>query len=127
MTLVRWITEMGMGVDVHGGDYTKAARRAVSDALRHSSLNFFDAAGKTVHDMHVEVVIAVSDPAAVDTEAVASEVPYGTVTITPVAGGLDVPAPRAGDRMVIANAAVLVSFEDGEEPIGEAAPPSPSP
>lgn len=35
----RWITEMGMGVDVHGWDYTKAARRAVSDALRHSSLN----------------------------------------------------------------------------------------
>ena len=57
MSLVRWITEMGMGVDVHGGDYTKAARRAVSDALRHSSLNFFEAAGKTVHDMHVKVVI----------------------------------------------------------------------
>ncbi len=29
MAKTRWITEMGMGVDVHGGDYTKAARRAV--------------------------------------------------------------------------------------------------
>lgn len=124
MSLVRWITEMGMGVDVHGGDYTKAARRAVSDALRHSSLNFFDAAGKTVHDMHVEVIIAVHDPTAVDTEAIAAEVPYGTVTVTPVTGGLDVPSPRAGDRMVIANAAILVSFEDGTDPIGEAAPTS---
>ncbi len=28
---------MGMGFDVPGNDYTKAARRAVSDALRHSS------------------------------------------------------------------------------------------
>ena len=65
---------MGMGVDVHGGDYTKAARRAVSDALRHSSLNFFEAAGKTRDDMHVEVVIAVADPDAVDTAAIAAEV-----------------------------------------------------
>ena len=31
---------MGMGVDVHGRDATKAARRAVSDAIRHSSLGF---------------------------------------------------------------------------------------
>ena len=38
---------MGMGVDVHGWDYTKAARRAVSDALRHSSLNFFKVTDKT--------------------------------------------------------------------------------
>ncbi len=41
MARVRCITEMGMGVDVHGKDSTKAARRAVSDALRHSSLSFF--------------------------------------------------------------------------------------
>ena len=92
MALVRWITEMGMGVDVHGGDYTKAATRAVSDALRHSSLNFFEAAGKTRDDMHVEVVIAVADPDAVDTAAIAAEVPYGTVTVSPVSGGLDVPS-----------------------------------
>ena len=113
MTLVRWITEMGMGVDVHGGDYTKAARRAVSDALRHSSLNFFDAAGKTVDDMHIEVMIAVADPDAIDVTTIAEEVPYGTVSVTPVAGGLDVASPRRGDRMVIANAAILVSFDDG--------------
>ena len=42
MTKIRYLTEMGMGVDVHGGDYTKAACRAVADALRHSSLNFFN-------------------------------------------------------------------------------------
>lgn len=108
----RWITEMGMGVDVHGNDYTKAARRAVSDALRHSSLNFFAAAGKTRDDMHVEVRIGVQDPAAVDCDAVASEVPYGTVTVSAQSGGLDVPAPSGPDGIVIANAAILVSFID---------------
>ena len=34
----RIILELGMGNDLHGGDYTKAALRAVDDALRHSSL-----------------------------------------------------------------------------------------
>ena len=38
MTRVRCVTEIGMGVDVHGRDATKAAKRAVSDAIRHSSL-----------------------------------------------------------------------------------------
>ena len=91
MALVRWVTEMGMSVDVHGRDYTKAARRAVSDALRHSSLNFFGAADKTRDDMHVEVIVAVRA----------------------VAGGLNVP-PVEGttDGVVIANAAILVSFPE---------------
>ena len=108
----RWITEMGMGVDVHGGDYTKAAKRAVSDALRHSSLNFFRVTDKTLDEMHVEVRIGVADPSQVDMAAVAAEVPYGTVTVTPVAGGLDVEAPDgANDKLIIANAAILVSFD----------------
>jgi hippurate hydrolase len=47
MARVRCITEMGMGVDVHGRDATKAAKRAVSDAIRHSSLGFFRMVGKT--------------------------------------------------------------------------------
>ncbi|MFT7648889.1 MAG: hypothetical protein ACI8Y4_003644 [Candidatus Poriferisodalaceae bacterium] len=112
MALVRWITEMGMGVDVHGHDYTKAGRRAVSDALRHSSLNFFTAAGKTRDDMNVEVIIGVAEPDAVDLNAIAAEVPYGTVTVRAVAGGLDVPAQDGPDGIVIANAAILVSFAD---------------
>ena len=39
----RMITEMGMGSDVHGRDYTQAAERAVFDAIHHSSLHFFKA------------------------------------------------------------------------------------
>lgn len=114
MTSTRWITEMGMGVDVHGNDYTKAARRAVSDALRHSSLNFFNAAGKTKDDMLVEVRIGVQKPELVDTAAVAEEIPYGTPTVKTFLGGLDVEAPSGDDGMVIANAAVLVSFVNND-------------
>src|SRR5918911_124540 len=67
MPLHRCITEMGMGVDVHGRDATKAAKRAVSDAIRHSSLGFVRLFGKTPHDMFVDVTIGVPNPDAVDT------------------------------------------------------------
>jgi uncharacterized protein (TIGR02058 family) len=105
---------MGMGVDVHGRDGTKAARRAVSDAIRHSSVGFFRMVGKTPHDMFVDVTVGVPDPGAVDTSAVAKELPYGTVTVTAVKGGLEVPAEQGSDAIIIANAAVIVSLDDGK-------------
>jgi uncharacterized protein (TIGR02058 family) len=70
---------MGMCVDVHGKDATKAARRAVSDAIRHSSLSFVRMFGKTPQDMFVDVTICVPNPDGVDMAAVAKELPYGTV------------------------------------------------
>jgi uncharacterized protein (TIGR02058 family) len=105
---------MGMGVDVHGRDATKAAKRAVSDAIRHSSLGFFRMLGKTANDMFVDVTIGVPDPGAVDTSAVATELPYGTVTVTAVKGGLEVPTEQGSDSIIIANAAVIVSLDDGK-------------
>jgi uncharacterized protein (TIGR02058 family) len=114
MARVRCITEMGMGVDVHGRDATKAAKRAVSDAIRHSSVGFFRLVGKTPHDMFVDVTVGVPDPDSVDTDAVAKELPYGTVTVRAVKGGLEIPAEAGSDAIIIANAAVLVSLEDGK-------------
>jgi uncharacterized protein (TIGR02058 family) len=114
MARVRCITEMGMGVDVHGKDATKAAKRAVSDAIRHSSLGFFRMLGKTANDMFVEVVIGVPHPATVDEAAVAKELPYGTVMVRAVKGGLEIPAEEGSDAIIIANAAVIVSLDDGK-------------
>ncbi|ACI93512.1 conserved hypothetical protein [Afipia carboxidovorans OM5] len=112
MARVHCMTEMGMGVDIHGKDPTKAAQRAVVDALRHASLNFFELVGKTRHDMFVDVVVAVpADPEKVDIAAVAKELPYGTVTVTAVKGGLAVPVMNGTDSTFIANAAVIVSME----------------
>ena len=114
MARVRCITEMGMGVDVHGRDATKAARRAVSDAIRHSSLGFFRMLGKTANDMFVDVTIAVPNPESVDTAVVAKELPYGTVQVKAVAGGLEIPSDIGNDPILIANATVIVSFDDGK-------------
>src|SRR3954462_6390928 len=113
MPRIRCITEMGMGVDVHGRDATKAARRAVSDAIRHSSLGFFRMVGKTSSDMFVDVTIGVPDPDSVDTAAVAKELPYGMVTATAVKGGPEIPAESGSDSTIIANAAVIVSLDEG--------------
>lgn len=115
MALVRCLTEMGMGVDVHGRDYTLAARRAVSDAIRHSSISFFRLLDRSVDEMHVEVNIGIPNPTAVDTAAVAAELPHGQVNVVVVAGGLEVPNESGTDAMVIANAAVLVSFEEHKQ------------
>ncbi len=113
MSLVRCFTEMGMGVDVHGSDYTKAARRAVSDAIRHSSIGVFRLLDRSVDDMHVQVTVAVARPDQVDMAAVAAELPHGTVTVEAAAGGLDVPGADGSDPIVIANAAVRVLMDDG--------------
>ena len=45
MARKRVILELGTGNDLHGGDYTKAALRAVQDALHHSSLSMIRSLG----------------------------------------------------------------------------------
>ena len=112
MALTRYLTEMGMGVDVHGRDYTKAACRAVSDALRHSSLNFFKALGKSHEDMRITVKVAVSEPEKLDVERIASEIPYGSVTVDPCKGVLDIDSEAGLDPIVVANAGIIVCFEE---------------
>lgn len=112
MTKQRYVTEMGLGVDVHGRDYTNAARRAVSDAIRHSSLNFFKALDKSPRDMQITLKIGSPNLEAIDTNAVAAELPYGTVHVEVEQGGLEVPNDDGKDAIVMINAAVLVYFDD---------------
>ena len=114
MAMVRCVTEMGMGVDVHGLDYTKAATRAVFDAIHHSSLGFQRMLGKTADDMTVDVTIGVSKPDQVDTAAVAATLPHGTASCKAVLGGLEIPSVDGNDGLLIANAVIIVSFDDGK-------------
>src|SRR5205085_9435891 len=102
MTLKRVITEFGAGNDLHGGDYTKAAVRAVQDAIHHSSLTFIRTLGIDPRTMQVEVTIGAQRPDKVDAEAVKAVLPHGQVTVEVVKGGLDIPDDEAGDVAVIA-------------------------
>ena len=99
------VLEFGMGVDVHGGDCTKAACRAVSDAIRHSSLPLLQEVRERGGRMLVDVTVAVPDPASVNADVVRRELPHGEVTIHAVSGGLRVPGADA----IIACAAITVS------------------
>jgi uncharacterized protein (TIGR02058 family) len=115
MTAKRIILEMGSGNDLHGGDYTKAAIRAVQDALHHSSLSFFRSLRLDPRGMLVEVTIGVQQPGKVNAEAVKASLPHGIVTVKVVKGGLDIPDETLGDVAVIASAAVAVRFEVGDK------------
>ena len=110
--LDRVILEMGSGVSLHGTDYTKAACRAVEDAIHHSSLSFMRELGMDPDaEMTVEVTIGVQDPSAVDIKAVAAMLPHGNATVRVVKGGLNVPYPERGYETIIASAAVA-AFAD---------------
>ena len=102
---------MGAGNDLHGGDYTKAAIRAVEDALHHSSLTFIRALGIDKDTLRVDVTIGVQKPDEVDTEKVKGSLPVGKVSVRTVQGGLDVEDEVVGDFAVIASAAIEVRIE----------------
>jgi uncharacterized protein (TIGR02058 family) len=111
MPLKRFILEMGAGNDLHGGDYTKAALRAVQNALHHSSLAFIRSLGLNSKEMQVEVTIGVQEPAKVDAEKIKASLPHGQVTVNVVKGGLNVPEEGTHDMAVIASAAIAVRFD----------------
>ena len=111
MAKKRIILELGSGNDLHGGDYTKAALRAVQDALHHSSLSFLKALEIAPSKMLVEVTIGVQKPEQVDTAKVKASLPHGQVIVKAVKGGLDVPDDQGGDVAVIASAAIAVRLE----------------
>ena len=111
MPLKRVILVMGTGNDLHGGDYTKAAVRAVNDALHHSSIGITRAVGADIESMNVEVTIGVQQPDRVDTDVVKATLPHGQVTVNAVKGGIDVPDEAGGDFAIIANAAIVVRLD----------------
>lgn len=111
----RIILEMGSGNDLYGMDYTKAACRAVQDALHHSSIVLFKSLGRDHQDMRVQVTIGVQAPEQVDLERVRAELPRGRAHVTAVLGGLNVLDADQGTTHVLATAAVeaFLSIEPG--------------
>lgn len=111
MPKTRVILELGSGNDLHGSDYTKAALRAVQDALHHSSLSFIRSLKIDKSKLDVEVTIGVQRPEQVDIEAVRKSLPVGNVAVRAVKGGLDVADPENNDPAIIASAAIAVRIE----------------
>ena len=85
MAWKRMVLEIGMGTDIRGGDSTKAAVRALKDALWHNSLSIGAAVGQVL--------------------------PHGTGTCEVVEGGLRIPNASGTDVTLIAHAAAAVYLD----------------
>ncbi len=115
MALQRYIIEIGTGIDMHGGNVTKAAQKAIKDAVSHSCLcGLFDILNiKDPNQMHIHVKVACPYPEELDNEEVLKAVPFGSTEMEVAWGGLLVrglglPQLGEGDTIVVAVAALTV-------------------
>ncbi|UFJ41681.1 Lin0512 family protein [Brevibacillus humidisoli] len=93
--------EIGMGIDLHGQDVTKASIRAVQNAIHHNSMPGLRSVlpDNDLHNMKVNVRLAVpADKEKVDLDAVRAELPYGQVAFEVIDGGM--PLTLVGSRAV---------------------------
>ncbi|WP_170760964.1 Lin0512 family protein [Ruegeria lacuscaerulensis] len=111
MAKTRVLVEFGMGTSLRRKDYTEAALRAIKDALWHNSINMAELFGFPKEAMIIDAEIGVQQPDQVDVERLKAVFPYGQPNITVTQGGLDVDKPDSEGRTVIANAALVVSFD----------------
>jgi uncharacterized protein (TIGR02058 family) len=111
MTMKRVMVEIGMGTDIRGPDYTKAAVRALRDALWHNGLSVANALGKPTDSMVVDVHIGVPKPELVNKEEILAVLPHGTGTVTVVQGGLEIPNDAGTGSTLIANCAAIVRLD----------------
>jgi uncharacterized protein (TIGR02058 family) len=115
----RYLVEVGTGVDLHGEDETKAAQRAVKDAISHSSmvglgqLFKIKSFSELEEALMVDVTVATPSPEKVDGDAVLATLPEGKRRINVVKGGLRFPAESTKEEakthaIVMANAVIVV-------------------
>ena len=115
MALKSMVMAFGMGTDIRGGDYTKAAVRALEAALRQNSIVFAEAFGVSKEEMLVKIVIGVARPDQVDKAAVAAVLPYGKAEVTVEEGGMDTPRESGSGVTILANAALTVYLDLPED------------
>lgn len=117
----RFIVELGSGADLHGMDVTKAACRAVRDAIGHSCLcGLVEILGRTnFNGVVVEVMLACPFPEQIDTTKVLAELPVGTRSLRTVKGGMVAEGLCVEDfgegcsSILVVNAAITVFVEMG--------------
>ena len=121
MALKRFVVELGTGSDLHGEDVTKAACRAVRDAIGHSCLcGLLEIPGMgELGDVIVDILIACPRPEEVDLEMVMAQAPVGRKQARAEPGGVmdhGVCAPEFAadcDQILAANAVVTVFVNFG--------------
>ena len=111
MALKRMVLQMGQGTDIRGADSTKAAERAVRDALWRNFLRIADVLGQPRENMDIQVLIGAPRPETIDKAAVAAVFPYGKIEVICHEGGLEIATPEGTDSTLLAHAAVVVRMD----------------
>jgi len=112
----RFIVEFGTGADLHGGNVTEAAQRAVKDAMSHCCLcGISEIFGiKDLREVRIEVKIGCPYPEKLDRHEVLKDLSfYEDISLEVVDGGMEVqglhmPIMGEGDQIVIVVAAITV-------------------
>ena len=120
MAYKRYLIEFDTGVDLHGGNVTKAAQKALKGAISHCCMaGMVDLLNvpEPMKNIRLDVKIGAPFPEKVDVSKV-NEVlpPYQNVNIEVVQGGmtakgLHVESMGEGDTIVMVNAAITVSVD----------------
>jgi uncharacterized protein (TIGR02058 family) len=119
MTRQRFAIELGYAADLHGEDMTKAAVRAVRDAVSRICLcGIVEICGRDrFQGVYVHADVAVPHPDEVDREAVLASIPIGETSLNVTNGGMSVPGIEVPcfasgvSNIVVACAALTVSVE----------------
>ena len=109
MSKLQFAVQMGFGTDLKGKDFTKAASRAVHDALHRNFLVIGSAFDLPLSEMIVDIRVGVTNPDRVDLNAIKALAPVGKVSVQAVHGGLEV--AMMDEITIIANAIVTVSYD----------------
>ncbi len=111
MSLKRLVLQLGQGTDIRGANNTKAAKRAVRNAISRNNLNIAETLGQPREQMDIQVIIGAPKPETVDKTAVAAVFPYGKIEVQCENGGLEIANPNTNDSTLLVHAAVIVRME----------------
>jgi uncharacterized protein (TIGR02058 family) len=115
----RYIVELGTGVDLHGGDVTKATVKAIKDAISHGCLcgitEILEI--KDLGKMETRIKIGCPNPEKLRREEVIKAVPFGNVVVDEVldgglmTAGLHMDALGEGNQIVVSVVSLSVYFD----------------
>lgn len=119
MARQRFAIELGYAADLHGQDMTKAAVRAVRDAVSRICLcGIVEICGRErFQGVYVHAEVAVPNPDEVDRETVLANIPIGETSLNVTKGGMSVPGIEAPcfapgvSNIIVACAALTISIE----------------